>query len=276
LDRAARAVGSDVAARHADDVDRQARFPKEALDALKAAKLLGILVPKDKGGPGAGIADVVSVCHVLGSTAPRPRWSTPCTRSRCRASCGTVAQCWLDAFMKRLLATTAARVGTSKQASVATYVRAFAPLREGRPFALAKQATVISYGANSDGVLVTARRTLQSPASDQVIVVVPKSSATLEQLQDWDTLGMRGTCSIATISRPRRDGADHPEALCRLSAQTMLPTSHLVWSALWLGIATDAVRACALLSYGPRRARSRAPCRRVRCGLPRRPASYSS
>jgi acyl-CoA dehydrogenase len=38
-----------------------------------------------------------------------------------------------------------------------------------------------------------------------------------------------------------------PVSYAEVSAMTMLPVSHLVWSALWLGIATDAVaraRAC--------------------------------
>ena len=39
---AARAVGVEVASRHADDVDRRARFPAEAFAALKKEKLLGI------------------------------------------------------------------------------------------------------------------------------------------------------------------------------------------------------------------------------------------
>jgi len=100
---AARAVGSDVAARHADDVDRQARFPKEAVDALKAAKLLGILVPKDKGGPGAGIADVVSVCHVLGQycAATAMVYAMHQIQVSCIVRHGG-GNAWLDAFMKRL------------------------------------------------------------------------------------------------------------------------------------------------------------------------------
>jgi acyl-CoA dehydrogenase len=63
---AARAVGVEVASRHADDVDRRARFPAEAFAALKKEKLLGIQVPESEGGAGAGIADVVAICHELG------------------------------------------------------------------------------------------------------------------------------------------------------------------------------------------------------------------
>jgi acyl-CoA dehydrogenase len=62
--RAARAA--EVAAAHAGDVDAQSRFPQEAMDALKAENLLGIMVPASLGGEEASVADVVDVCYTLG------------------------------------------------------------------------------------------------------------------------------------------------------------------------------------------------------------------
>jgi len=49
---AARAVGIEIAARHADDVDLRARFPAEAVAELRKRKLLSIMVPESEGGPG--------------------------------------------------------------------------------------------------------------------------------------------------------------------------------------------------------------------------------
>ncbi|MBS0547168.1 MAG: acyl-CoA/acyl-ACP dehydrogenase [Proteobacteria bacterium] len=241
---AARAAG-DVAARHADEVDRQARFPAEAMAALRDAKLLGLLVPKDEGGPGAGIADIVSICHLLGQRCAATAMIY--AMHQIQASClvrhhGGAA--WQRAFLKRLAseqlllasATSEAGVGGDVRSSVCAVEE-----KDGR-FALAKQATVISYGADADGILVTARRTPQSPASDQVIVVVSQKDARFEALQGWDTLGMRGTCSNGFHLKAEGEvGQIMPVPYADISAQTMLPTSHLVWSALWLGIATDAV-----------------------------------
>jgi acyl-CoA dehydrogenase len=242
---AARAVGSEVASRHADDVDKQARFPAEALAALKERKLLGILVPNSEGGPGAGISDVVSVCHVLGQycAATAMIYAMHQIQVSCivRHGGGSV---WHRSFMQRLAgeqlllasATSEAGVGGDVRSSVCAVEE-----KDGR-FALAKQATVISYAASADGIVVTARRTPQSPASDQVIVVIPRSGAKLEALQGWDTLGMRGTCSKGYhLTAEGEMGQVIPVPYADVSAQTMLPTSHLVWSALWLGIATDAV-----------------------------------
>jgi hypothetical protein len=59
--------------------------------------------------------------------------------------------------------------------------------------------------------------------------------------------GTRSACAApaptAITSRRRREMAQViPTPYADVSAQTMLPTSHLVWSALWSGIATDAGR----------------------------------
>src|SRR5215468_8193927 len=65
LKRRAQAAAT-VAATHADAVDAEARFPAEAFVAVKAQRLLGILVPVELGGEGASISDVVDVCYALG------------------------------------------------------------------------------------------------------------------------------------------------------------------------------------------------------------------
>ncbi len=53
---------------------------------------------------------------------------------------------------------------------------------------------------------------------------------------------MRGTCSKGYRLTAEGEMAQViPSPYADVSAQTMLPTSHLVWSALWLGIAADAL-----------------------------------
>src|SRR5437762_281620 len=47
-----------VAAEHADDVDRQGRFPAEAVAALRSAGALSWGIPLEYGGAGAGIDDL--------------------------------------------------------------------------------------------------------------------------------------------------------------------------------------------------------------------------
>src|SRR5471030_1608065 len=64
LARADRAA--EIAATHAAAVDTDARFPEEAIAALKAEKLFGIMAPQSLGGEEASVSDVVDVCYRLG------------------------------------------------------------------------------------------------------------------------------------------------------------------------------------------------------------------
>ena len=63
-ERLAQAV--DVAPRWAAEVDAQGRFPHEAFDALKQARLLGIMIPREYGGEDATLAEIVDMCAALG------------------------------------------------------------------------------------------------------------------------------------------------------------------------------------------------------------------
>jgi acyl-CoA dehydrogenase len=242
---AARAVGSEIAARHADDVDARARFPHEAIAALKERKLLGLLVPAPAGGAGATIGDVVAICHALGQSCASTAmiYAMHQIQVACIVRHGA-NQPWHAAFLRHLAAEQLLLASATSEAGVGGDVRTSicAVKTEDGHFSLAKEATVISYGAQADGILVTARRTPQAPPTDQVIVVVPKAGCVLDHRTGWDTLGMRGTCSDGYDLKCQGDPAQIiPAPYAEVSAQTMLPTSHLVWSAVWLGIATDAV-----------------------------------
>ena len=59
------AIASEVAAKHAGDVDAQSRFPHETFAAMKQAKLLSAAVPKKYGGHGAGMFELGHQCAAL-------------------------------------------------------------------------------------------------------------------------------------------------------------------------------------------------------------------
>ena len=241
----ARQVGAEVAARHAGAVDAEARFPHEAFAALKAEKLLGVMVPAEFGGDGASISEVISLCHALGQSCASTAmiYAMHQIQVACIVRHGPQSA-WHRTLLHRLAGEQLLLASATSEAGVGGDVRSSVCAVEvdGTRLKLSKNATVISYGADADGILVTARRTPDSPASDQVIVAVLKDDYRLEQTSTWDTLGMRGTCSNGYWLHATGDVAQIlPLPYADISAQTMLPTSHLTWSSLWLGIATDAV-----------------------------------
>ncbi|WP_428682172.1 acyl-CoA dehydrogenase family protein [Reyranella sp.] len=241
---AAREVGIEVAAPHAADVDLRARFPTEAVAELKQRKLLGIMVPETDGGPGAGIGEVASICLELGQHCASTAMIY--AMHQIQVSCivrHAGSNPWLLGFLRRLVEEQLLLASATSEAGIGGDIRSSAcALQEsGGRFKLVKQAPVISYGEESDAILVTARRAPQSPASDQAIVVVPRADVELEPQETWNTLGMRGTCSRGYRLAAEVEAAQViPKPFADVSAQTMLPTSHLVWSAVWLGIATGA------------------------------------
>lgn len=240
--RAAR-VGAEAAAA-AGDVDRDARFPVEAVEAMRAERMLSALVPLELGGEDASVADVADAVTALGrhcaSTAmvyAMHLMQLACLVRHSRS--GYLRDYLSELSTSQFLlasATTEVGVGGDVRTSICAVERA------GGRFRLEKQAPVISYGQHADAVLVTSRRTPDSPSSDQVLTLCRPPGLTLDAVGEWDTLGFRGTCSLGFRLTAEGDEAsilDDPFA--DISSQTMLPISHVLWSSVWLGIASAAV-----------------------------------
>jgi len=234
-----------VAAVHAAAVDLDSRFPAEAIAAARAERLLGVAVPYELGGEGAGVAAVVDVCYTLGracaSTAmiyAMHQVSVACLVRHGRTSA------WHRRLLRRLCdeqlllasSTTEGRGGGDVRHSAAAIERS------GARVSLERQATVISYGKAADGVVTIARRSADAAPSDQVLVAFLKQDYTLEPLGGWDALGMRGTCSEGfKLTASGSINQILPAGYDTIHAQTMMPVAHLAWSGAWAGIATSAV-----------------------------------
>lgn len=238
-------IATNLAGKQAADVDQRARFPRETVEAAREAELLSALVPTDLGGAGASMAEVAAMCATLaqacgssGMVLAMHHIQVACLARHARGSSFFESYLQEVADRQLLLASITSEVGTSgdTRSSLCAIER-----NEGR-FTLTKDATTVSYGEHADDLLVTCRRASDSPPSDQILVLVRKPDFRLERTGDWDTMGMRGTCSPPfrmTASGPESQIV--PGAFADSSAQSMVPYSHILWSAVWLGIASDAV-----------------------------------
>ena len=238
------AIADEVAGPAAADVDERGRFPSETLAALKAEGLLAALVPVELGGGGASLAEVSQGLVALGrrcaSSAMVVAMHHIQVACLVRHGRNDLLRRYLEELAEHqyLLASATTEVGTG--GDVRSSICALEV--SGGRFRVEKQAPVISYADDADAVLVTARRTADSPDSDQVIVLCRPPGLELEQVGEWNALGFRGTCSTGFVLRATGDAdsvLDEPYG--DISTQTMLPTAHLLWSSVWLGIASDAV-----------------------------------
>lgn len=242
---AIRRIADEVAAANADAVDHDARFPIETIEALREEQALSAFIPIELGGGGVAFETIAAACFELGR--------------RCGASAMVFAMHqiqvvtmvrhvddapWFEGYLRdvaaeqRLIASVTSELGTGGDMG-----RSVAPVTSVGEDACTfeKQAPTVSYGEYADDLFVTLRRSPEAEPGDQVVVLVRKEQITLEPTGTWDPLGMRGTCSPgyvvrATLSREQILPTPFP----RVSAESMVPVSHILWSHLWLGIATDA------------------------------------
>jgi acyl-CoA dehydrogenase len=243
------AIAASIAQRivgpNADSVDRESRFPWEGINALRDAKLLTALVPREQGGLGLSITQVAEICQTLGqhcaSTAMVFAMHQIQIACVVRHSKGSA---YFDRYIRELVEKQLVLASATSEVNVGGDVRTSicAVERDGDSIHLKKQAPVISYGAQADDILVTSRRTPDSPPSDQVMVLARKATTTLTPTAGWDAMGFRGTCSLGYVLEAHGSAEQIlPVGYDEMSGRTMLPVSHILWSSLWLGIATDAV-----------------------------------
>jgi acyl-CoA dehydrogenase len=240
---AARRIAEEVAGPNAVEVDREARFPQEAVDAMREAGLLSAHVPAELGGGGASTEAVAQACFEL--------------RRRCGATAMVFAmhqiqiacmarhrESAFDEYLRevvaeqRLVASITSEVGTG--GDMGSSVGCVTSPEDG-VVKFEKQAPTVSYGNHADAFLTTLRRAPEAEANDQVLVLSRRDQMEMEPKGSWDPMGMRGTCSpgfVVHATIPQAQVMSTP--FSQISAESMTPVSHIFWSHVWLGVATDA------------------------------------
>jgi acyl-CoA dehydrogenase len=234
-----------IAAANAEEVDREARFPKAAIDAAREHKLLGAQIPVALGGFGASIFDLTDMCYTLGRACSSTAmiFAMHQIKIACLVRHGSGSR-YHEALMRRVAAEQLLLASSTTEGQNGGNIRSSAAAveRNDAEISLVRSATVISYGAEADGIVSIARRAGDAASSDQVLVAFTKDNYTLERCQSWETLGMRGTCSAGfELKATASSDQIFPEAYEKIHAQTMTPVAHLCWSSVWAGIAAAAV-----------------------------------
>jgi acyl-CoA dehydrogenase len=238
-------IGKRVIAKYADEVDRDARFPSEAFDAIKEARLLSSYVPTSLGGDGLSITELCRICEAMAhyDASAAMIYAMHQIQVACivdhAASDDFFSQYLRELADEQLLlasATTEIGIGGDVRSSICAAI-----VKDGR-FELCKKAPVVSYALHSDAIMVTCRRSDDAPSNDQVVVLVKNEDHSLEEIGGWDTLGFRATCSsgfVIASSGDARQIMSVPYA--KVLAKSMHPVSHLTWGSLWTGLAASAV-----------------------------------
>jgi len=253
-----------AAASEADDVDRGARFPQKAIDAARTQRLLGVQIPQAFGGDGASIFDITDMCYALGRACSSSAmiFAMHQTKVACLVRHGA-GSAYHEDLMRRVASEQMLLASSTTEGQNGGNIRFSSAAVEhaGTEISLVRNATVISYGAQADGIVTIARRDNDAAGSDQVLLAITKDDYTLERSVEWETLGMRGTCSAGFELKFKGSSKQiFPEGYDKIHAQTMTPVAHLCWSSAWAGIAAASVaRAQAFIRKAARGAGGQMP-----------------
>lgn len=248
-----RTVPTEIIRAHAPEVDREARFPEEAIAALRGANLLGLGIPEVYGGPGGSPTEIVAAVEQVAAGC---------------ASAGMVYTMHLVAGQTLLAgsagpddgikASTLRAIGAGEHLSTLAYSergsrshfwaqvsRAVADGPEG-VWIDAEKSWVTSAGHADSFVTATGAIGMNGPLETELYLVDARTDG-IEVLGGFDGLGMRGNASSPVAYRGVRIDADRrlgdPGSGFDLMLSATLPWFVLCGAATSLGIAAAAIEA---------------------------------
>jgi alkylation response protein AidB-like acyl-CoA dehydrogenase len=264
---AATAAARDLAPRFAGRAarhDEKGEFPAEDFADLRAAGLLGLMVPTRLGGPGASFADYVEVAVELASGAGATALVYNMHASVTGALAHTpddVARAFgvpetffsaRDRVLSQVLSGTLFGVAMSERGAgsrLSAITTTYAAVDGG--FRIVGSKAFVSGAGHVDGYLVAARSTVPAGSDTPPVVshfLVPAGAGVTVE-PTWDSLGMRATGShdvhldVVVETDALVGGV---EGLALLLAQVMPQWLVASYAAVYVGVARAAIDAAAV------------------------------
>jgi alkylation response protein AidB-like acyl-CoA dehydrogenase len=245
-----------LAARAAEH-DAAGRFPEADFADLRAAGLLGLMVPARLGGPGAGFADYARIAMALGAGAG----ATALVFNMHASVTGALAQtpddvaramgvpesyfAMRDEALRRAAAGALFAVAMSERGAgsrLSKLTTSYEPTDKG--FRITGSKTFVSGAGHADLYLVAAKRAGSDPPQVSHFLVPAGDGLTVERT--WDSMGMRATGSDDLHLDVEVDAdalLGGIEGLTLLLAQVMPQWLVASYAAVYVGVAQSAVAA---------------------------------
>lgn len=240
-----RRIAVSVAGPDAQAVDRDGAFPSRTFAAIRRDGLLGLMVPRALGGQELGLRKIADLCAILAGACGSSGMIYAMHQIKLSSLVAHGMQTEWHRELMRDIATKQLLIASSTtEAGIGGDLRVSncAIETNGDRVSLTKQASVLSYATEADIILATARRAPTSVGSDQVLIALRRDDYTLERIGEWNTLGMRGTCSEGFLLKASGSIEQIlPKPFHEIAVQSMLATAHVLWASVWFGIATDAL-----------------------------------
>jgi alkylation response protein AidB-like acyl-CoA dehydrogenase len=235
-----------IATTHADRVDAESVFPAEAVDALRASGLLGLVLPRDVGGMGCGPVEFTEVLSELsaacGSTAMIYLMHVAAAVTIAAAPPPGLPDLLADMASGKALGTLAFSEKGSRSHFWAPVSTASA---DGGDVVLEASKSWVT-SAGHAGVYVTSSGSTNGAAGAVDLYAVPAGTPGLEVSGTFSGMGLRGNASAPMSIDVRVPDAFRMGAAgggFGLMMQTVLPWFNLGNAAVSVGLAAGATNA---------------------------------
>ena len=181
----------ELAAEFAAEVDREGRFPEEAVGALRDAGMLGLTLPTTVGGLGGTPADFLAATRAIAS---RCASTAMIFLMHVCAAQVTLAGKGDDADELRAMAdgSNLSTLAFSERGSRSHF---WAPVSQLAGSRLSAQKSFVTSAGHANSYVVATRSADAETPTDSSLYLVPASTAGIETKGSWLGLGLRGNAS---------------------------------------------------------------------------------
>jgi alkylation response protein AidB-like acyl-CoA dehydrogenase len=182
-----------------DSIDQSRRFPRGNLEALGSAGVLGLLIPAEYGGAGAGLAEMSQILEVQAQSCA----STAMVTLMHFCATAVIAGKGSDAMKKEILPACAAgkNISTLAFSEAGSGGHFYAPISEvrvnGGKKTLSAAKSFVTSAGEADSYVVSARKAGAAAPTESNLYLISKNAAGFSTQGRFEGLGLAGNASAA-------------------------------------------------------------------------------
>jgi len=242
-------LAKELLAVHADDIDRARRFPRQNIQELGRSGLLGLDVPLEYGGAGAGIPEMSEILERMAEACPST--ATVVLMHYCGTAViaargsATLKQSLLPAIARGEHLTTLAFSEAGSGGHF--YIPVSEVRRNGHGLRLTARKSFVTSAGEADSYVVSTRKAGASGPTDLDLYLVAKGTQGFAVGKPFEGLGLAGNASapmkledveLEEVKRLGSEGSGFETMM-----EVVLPHFQVGVAAVSLGIATAAFQA---------------------------------
>jgi alkylation response protein AidB-like acyl-CoA dehydrogenase len=234
----------EIAAQHAAAVDRDGRFPREAIDAFADAGLFGLTIPETQGGLGDGPLEFLAATRRIAAVDPSAAMIYLMHTCAAQVSIAGGAP---DAVVSGMARAELSTLAFSERGSRSHFWAPVSQIESANGDArLAASKSFVTSAGHANTYVASTRPSGTGSPTESTLYLVPASASGIEMTGPWVGLGLRGNASSpmtfetplaeTTLLGTEGTGLD-------LMLGVVLPWFQLGQGAVSLGIAEGALAA---------------------------------